>query len=349
MNTDTKNKIIVAPLNWGWGHATRCVPIIHQIKSLGYTPVLACDGGALLFLKKEFPELEILELPSYKIKYFKYFKLGMFLNMPNIIKAVLKEQKVIDAYVQSHSNKVLGIISDNRLGVYSKSIKSIYITHQLNIKAGVLSFLMNKIHHFYIKKHKECWVPDEVDSKYSGHLSKCDSIKANFIGILSRFQKKELEVKYDLLVLLSGIEGQRRVLEKLISRELKHYKGRVLVVRGSFGKELLDLPDTIEVVDYLLSNELENAINSSRMVLSRSGYSTVMDLAKLNKPAFYIPTPGQTEQEYLATYLKEKNYASTATQNKFSIAMLTQTKNVENPILNKDPQHFLKKELKRFF
>lgn len=341
------NKIIIAPLNWGWGHATRCIPIINEIISLGIKPVIACDGSALAFLRKEFPLEEFIELPSYGIKYRQHFVWSMCLNIPSIIKAIVKEKNILKKYIKNNK-EIIGIISDNRLGVYHSEIPSVYMTHQLNIKAGVVSNFVNKFHHYFIKKHKECWVPDQENSLFSGDLSKKKSnLNVKFIGILSRFKKQKAPIEYDLLVLLSGVEGQREVLENIMHEQLKNYKGKTLLVRGSLNPSTLVFPKNVKVEDYLLSGELQRVLNTSRKVIARSGYSTVMDLAVLEKQAFYIPTPGQTEQEYLAAYLKEMNQASYSCQKDFNIELIAK-KNVDKSY-EKISQHSISKYLTNVF
>lgn len=339
-------KVIVAPLNWGMGHATRCIPIINRLILMEFTPVIATDGQAMLLLQKEFPELEFLHLPSYGVKYKKIFALGMLLSVPNILMGVVREYFVVKKYI--HQNKVCAIISDNRLGVFHKKIKSIYITHQLNIKAGVFSKYANSLHHYFVKKHQICWVPDDLDSRFTGGLSSSNKINKAYVGVLSRFKYQKEIYKYDLLVLLSGIASQRESLENDLKDKLKSYKGRVLWVRGSFSpKTKLKLPDNFKVVDYLLSSDLEKAINSTKTVLSRSGYSTVMDLIQLQKKAFLIPTPGQTEQEFLAIYLLDKKMFSSCSQKEFEEEKL----NIILPFitLKEDHKNLLDKELLSFF
>jgi UDP:flavonoid glycosyltransferase YjiC (YdhE family) len=154
-----------------------------------------------------------------------------------------------------------------------------------------------------------------------GHLKK-HHLNLKYIGILSRFQPKELEIKYDLLLLLSGPEPQRTLLENNLLLELKGYKGKILMVRGVFYATEINAASNFHIVNYLLANELEEAINQSNLVISRSGYSTIMDLAALGKKAFFIPTSGQFEQEYLAKILQEKMVAPYAKQDEFTAAKL---------------------------
>ena len=313
------------------GHATRCIPIINALLKANYKPVLASDGDALLLLQKEFPLLESVELPSYNISYpknGKYLNFKLLLQLPAIISAVRKERKTIAQLIEKEN--IAGIISDNRFGVYSKNVSSVYVTHQLKVLSGKTTFITSKIHQQLIKKFDECWVPDyEGFSNYSGdlgHLNK-HHLNLKYIGILSRFQPKELEIKYDLLVLLSGPEPQRTLLENKLLNELQHFNGKILLVRGVFSASEINAPSNFKIVNYLLANELEQAINQSNLVIARSGYSTIMDLSVLGKKAFFIPTPGQFEQEYLAKRLQENLVAPYAKQDEFSAAKLSDITN----------------------
>ena len=156
------------------------------------------------------------------------------------------------------------------------------------------------------------------------------------MGIVSRFQPQKRETKNDFLVLLSGPEPQRTILENILLAELRNYKGSVLVVRGVItNQNLTEASDNFKIVDYLLSEELENAINESQAVICRSGYSTIMDLAVLGKKAFFIPTPGQFEQEYLAKRLHIKKIAPYCKQENFSIEKLEQINNYRGFKYNK--------------
>ena len=152
-----KKNILVAPLNWGLGHATRCIPIINALLNHGFNPILASDGVALELLKKEFPDLTALELPSYQIEYPKngvFFKLKIIANSPKMIDAILSEKKAVKNIILDYN--IVGIISDNRLGVRSKKIPCVFITHQLNVLTGNTTWLSTKIHLYIIKKFAQC-------------------------------------------------------------------------------------------------------------------------------------------------------------------------------------------------
>ncbi|MFN3908714.1 MAG: glycosyltransferase [Flavobacterium sp.] len=322
-------KILVAPLNWGLGHATRCIPIIKALLQQGFEPMVATDGVALTLLQKEFPTLTFLTLPSYEISYAKkgiFFKWKLLFDSPKMLKAIKKERKLIKKWVKEH--ELSGIISDNRLGVFSKKIPSVFITHQLNVITGNTTWLSSKIHQYIIKKYTECWVPDVAGTPNLtgklGHLKNQD-FPITYLGPLSRMEPKKLEKKYDLMVLLSGPEPQRSMLEEKLLKEVQRFTGEVLFVKGKMEKEqLIDIHNHVEIHNFMTSEQLEDAIQQSNMVLSRSGYTTVMDLAKLQKKAFFIPTPGQFEQEYLAKKYKKEGLVPYAKQDKFKIELLNE-------------------------
>lgn len=320
-------RILVAPINWGLGHATRCIPLIKKLEKRGFTPILASDGAALNLLKKEFPHLKAFELPSYNITYTSRGSLlrwKLLLDSPHILKNIKKEKKATRILVEKLN--LNGIISDSRFGVRHKHLPNVFITHQLNVLSGNTTFLSSKLHQRYIRKYDECWVPDAPEqpnlSGYLGHLmANHESVK--YLGIISRFEKETLSKKYDYMVLLSGPEPQRTLLEEILLRELSRSSKRILFVRGVVEENSPEIhAPGIVIKNYLFGKELEQAINSSEVVIARSGYTTLMDLAKLEKKAFFIPTPGQFEQEYLAERMRKLGYAPSCKQDEFSLEKL---------------------------
>lgn len=316
--------ILVAPLNWGLGHATRCIPIIKKLEEFGYQPILASDGNALLLLQKEFPHLSTLELPSYQIEYAKKgenFKWKLIKNSPKTIQAILEEKRLVKDWVKEYD--LVGIISDNRLGVRNKKVPSVFITHQLTVLSGKTTWISSKLHQFFIAKFDECWVPDVDDiqnlSGQLGHLKETD-LKLKYIGVLSRMEKKILPVKYQLMVLLSGPEPQRTILEEKLIQELKDYQEPTIFIKGKVeAEQKMEQMDNITFYNFMQTKELETTFNESETVLCRSGYTTVMDLVKLEKKAFFIPTPGQFEQEYLAKKYKRDGFLPTTKQDRFKL------------------------------
>ena len=316
-------------MNWGLGHATRSIPIINALIDHDFEPIIASDGMVLELLQKEFPKLEAIELPSYNITYPKKasnYKLKLIKDAPHLLKTIQKEKRLIEALVKT--NTLSGIISDNRFGVRHKNIPSVFITHQLRVLSGRTTWLSSKLHQKIISNFDECWVPDHIETKnLSGKLGHIERYQnsVKYLGPLSRFRKLDIKIKYNLLVLLSGPEPQRTFLEDKLLKDLKFYKGSVLFIKGKIeALQQKEIRGTMVIYNFMTSTELEVAINQSNLILSRSGYTTIMDLAKLEKKAFFIPTPGQFEQAYLAEKMRSEGIAPFATQNEFNIKMLSE-------------------------
>lgn len=330
-------KILVAPLNWGLGHASRCVPIINELLKNNFEPIIASDGDSLALLQKEFPKLRSIELPSYQIT---YPKSGSFLwhllkQAPHFLKTMLQEQRLVKLLVARE--KLDGIISDNRFGIWHNNIPSVYITHQLNVMSGFTTFLSSFLHRSIIHKFDECWVPDTQNSELSGKLSTSKNIKipVKRLGVLSRFKHLKTTPKYDVTVVLSGPEPQRSLLEKLLLIELAQFKGSICFVRGlPLETHTLKSIEGFTFFNFLSASDLNEVLCQSKLVIARSGYSTLMDLAVLGKKVFFIPTPGQFEQAYLAEYCQQKGLAPFCHQHEFSLHQLQKCTNYQYLKLN---------------
>lgn len=313
----------MAPLNWGLGHAARCIPIIKALQEFEFQPILGGDGASLNLLRKEFPSLDFYELPSSGVTYAKnpkFLKYKLLLQSPKIMRTVAAEKRCV---VEIHRRENLhGIISDNRFGLRSDKVPSIYMSHQLNVLSGNTSYLTTKAHRYLISKFDECWIPDFQTSDLSGDLSKnSHPVKsAKFIGPLSRFTRQKTDKKQDLIAILSGPEPQRSILEEKLRSEMKSFKGKAMIIQGLVGdKQHIRVEGNVTIVNFMLHTELRDAIESSHLVVSRSGYSSIMDLHKLEAKVFFIPTPGQFEQEYLAGHLKNLGVANYTHQNNFTL------------------------------
>lgn len=293
------------------GHATRCVPIIKDLLLNGNTVILGTTSLTEKIFNEEFPLLEREKLPEYNITYSSILPLWLKLGSqyPKILKAIKEEHELLEKYVLKH--KIDIVISDNRYGLYSKSAHNIIVCHQLNLKTPFFEKWSNSTHVELLKKFHEVWVPDyeEKDKKLSGELSEnVFGLNCKYIGPLSRLQKKEAEIRYDHLFLLSGPEPTQSDLLKSIIEKLKNYKGKAIIVSSSPICD--DLRDSRENVIFMkLPNaiQLSEIIAASKIIVCRSGYSTLMDMNVLGKKELIlIPTPGQTEQEYLAEYWSKK-------------------------------------------
>jgi|SRR5665647_988319 len=305
-------KVLICPLNWGLGHATRCVPIIQKLMNEGHEPVLVADGYPLQFLRQEFPSLRFIELSSYSV----YYASGtsqvgaMLFNFPSIVRGIINEHSWLRNLLQTeHFDQ---IISDNRFGMWNKRIHSIYITHQLMVKMPqglkFLEPLVHLVHKTVINRYNECWIPDTKENgSLSGDLAHKYPLPTNakFIGTLSRFQGMETIIPttdYDLVAIVSGVEPQRTLFEESLILKYRNRTEKVMIIGGQPQQTKTKKHNgNITLVSHLPTHELAAAFLGAKKIISRSGYSTIMDLEALKclHKAEFIPTPGQTEQEYL--------------------------------------------------
>lgn len=306
-------RILIAPLDWGLGHATRCIPIIRALLLRNASIIIASNGAALALLQQEFPDLTFEKLPAYQIAYRKKSMIwNMALQLPKIIWTIIQEHKALKKLVKKHQIKI--VISDNRYGCYNRNVKSIFLTHQINII--IPNFILQSFVRFatlvFIKQFDACWIPDYPEKEnLSGILSHpAHTLNATYVGILTRMQYLNLPKKWDIIIVLSGPEPQRSFFEYLIIQQAVELPHKILLVQGKPLSEPMkpynhDIQN-LQIVPFLKTEELNKAMAMAGLVICRSGYSTLMDLAILCKNAILIPTPGQTEQEYLANYLFEK-------------------------------------------
>jgi UDP-N-acetylglucosamine transferase subunit ALG13 len=328
--TRRKYRILVAPLDWGLGHATRCIPIIRALLDAGCEVSLAGEGSQESLLKSEFPEMAFHRLTGYRIQYSRKCRLFFWkiaAQIPSILQAIRKEHRWLRRLVRKQSFDA--VISDNRFGLSHPRIPSIFITHQLGIQSPGGRFsekILGRWNYRYINRFSECWVPDfaggpGLAGKLS-HPSTYPKIPVRYTGILSRFMGPEENSGEPghLLFILSGPEPQRTAFENRVVNEVSHYPGTATIVRGLPGA-LSIIPSTgmIKFFNHLPAAELEKEIRRAEWVISRTGYSTVMDLVRMEKKMILVPTPGQTEQEYLAMHLAESYIACTMEQRLFSL------------------------------
>jgi uncharacterized protein (TIGR00661 family) len=325
---NTAKKVLVAPLDWGLGHATRCIPIVNELLLQGFEVVLGAEDSIASLFKVEFPALKIILLKGYKVAYSRqkmFFLWKMLVQIPKIFFAIKNENKWLTEIIETH--KIDIVLSDNRFGLYNKNAHCIFITHQLNIKTGnrFTEKIAQKINYNYINKYNECWIIDDASkNNLAGSLSHPEekpAIPLHYISALSRFKYTSVEKTNDLLMVLSGPEPQRTIFENILLAQIKNLKIKMTLVRG-LPNELLQLKNensTLSILNHCNAEELNKIILSSKIIISRSGYTSVMDYAILQQKVIYVPTPGQTEQEYLAKYLSEKKYAVTSSQLGFDI------------------------------
>lgn len=310
-------RILIAPLNWGLGHASRCIPLIERLQAEGHEVVLGGDGESLTLLRKHFPQCAVLPLAPLQLTYGQGSRqvLAMLRALPKIIRSAYGDYHMLREYLRYET--IDKVISDNRFGLYSEAVQCVYMTHQLVIPLpGPWQWLepaVAALHRRIISRYDECYIPD-VDGKsgmgYAGRLSHPEQLPANvkYIGVLSRFAGKQWpsDARYAVVAVLSGLEPQRTQFEKSLVARYAHSDEEVLIVRGK-----MHAPPTvihhgkITIVPWLDDVHLAAYMKGAKRIICRSGYSSVMDMAALDvlQKAELHPTPGQPEQEYLAELL----------------------------------------------
>ncbi|MGC8610302.1 MAG: glycosyltransferase family protein [Thermoplasmata archaeon] len=319
-------KIAYAVCSLGLGHASRSVPIIKKLIEEGHEITILAHGRAKIFLEKifdNFDNIDIIDLPDYPIEYSKsraFFFPKIVLSIPSIITSFADEHQI---FFHIHQKKNFNlIISDNRYGIYNRNVPSFIITHQLRImnpyRIRILESATMIYNSFISRYFKKLIVPDFEYDSLSGDLSHnlkyIDISKISYIGPLSSYKKKEFDKDLDILISISGPEPQRTIFERLILKNLEKIKNKKY-------KIILGRPDLKNVNENILnfasSDEMEILFNRAKIIVSRSGYSTIMDLYHTGGKPFFVPTPAQPEQEYLAIYLNKKGISGYKNQEDF--------------------------------
>lgn len=329
-NAPEKPVVLLSPLDWGLGHTTRCIPIIHELLHQGCNVIIACNSTQKALLILEFPQLVYVHLSGYNLKYGKNrwgTIVRIILQTPKILIKINNENTWLNIFLKSQ--RVNFIISDNRFGLYAPGIHSVFITHQLYIKTGLgrlTDRLVQWLNYRRIQRFSTCWVPDQkMPPTLAGKLSnpgKLPAIPVLYIGGLSRFTPC-IENKHaiNLLIILSGPEPQRSILENLMLPSLKQQPGKTVLVRALPAESPGARHEgNVTIYNHAPASLLNQLICDSELVISRSGYTTVMDLLKLRKKSILVPTPGQAEQEYLAMHLYKQQLVYTISQDQFSLS-----------------------------
>jgi len=328
-------KAIVCPLDWGLGHATRCVPLIRELQEQDFEVEIGCCDTQKAFFQLELPGIILHDAPSYRIRYPEFgwqMPFWLLAELPRLQKLIHEEQRWIESLAAQR--KATHIISDNRFGCFSRNQPSIYITHQLRIALPspfeFLEFIGERWHASHQAHFREVWIPDYPEFPgLAGKLSHqaLHGAPTRFLGPLSRFSKDagHLDVTdpIDFLALLSGPEPMRTRFESLLCRALTDIPGEHVIVRGLPGAPPPVQTPGIRIYNHLPSSTLQSMIMNSRNIVCRPGYSTVMDLACLGAHAILVPTPGQTEQIYLGKKLSQSGKAGYIAQNMLSARTLS--------------------------
>lgn len=296
-----KEKILWACLNWGMGHVARSIPLLLKEHEKGNEIWLACHPTQQTIFEQYLPEAQYLPLLNYPFQ-FKgkgNFILDLFVRLPQLLKAIRLENTLVEEWVSKY--QFTKVISDHRYGFRSTKVKSIFITHQVHLPLNPFYFLAQRQHRSWMKKFDEIWVLDTVDSKFAGALSKpLDGLELSYIGPQSRFEDEKLvEKDIPFVAVVSGplIYAQQFVNELIVRNEKIVFLLSTEIVIPSESHHLF-----IQTDDWLAKDAY---MRRAEKIISRSGYSTIMDVYFLQAKYEFIPTPGQWEQVYLKEIHKD--------------------------------------------
>ncbi len=325
-------QVLLSPLSWGLGHAMRDIPIIRTLLAHDHDVTIAACGNALNALKQEFPQCSFIEFEDYPVPYSSgsLFLPKFFLFLPVMLRAVANERRNL-AKILAKDHYDL-IISDNRLGAYSPDVPSVFITHQLHYHMPLalwpVELFALRINTYLHRKYDRVIVPDNPPGPLAlaGKLSRPGSADtrslAYFSGILTSIQKQDCREDLDYLVMISGPEPQRTKLEELLLPSIHELEGKSVVILGSPKRKTeITGTDTCIVKGYVSNDEKVGLMNRAKFVICRSGYTSMMELAELRKKhGLFIPTPGQTEQEYLSWYYQKQGWFHSQSQYSLNLA-----------------------------
>ncbi len=298
-------RVLIAPLHWGLGHATRCVPVIQQQLDAGNKVIVSAISGPRHVIEERFPDLEFIDLPFMEITYPKDGNMArhFFWKSPQLLASIWREHRLLQKLIDE--KKIDVVISDSRFGLWSNRVKSIFITHQVQILSPKFQSFINFLNRWVMSKYDEVWIPDyDADPGLAGILSHPPKMPRNakYVGPLSRFSEKIVPKKpiWKAVVIISGPEPQRALFEAEMARRFIESDEPALILRGKPTESKTQEIGNLKIMNHLNNAELIEALAKSEVVISRSGYSSIMDYEVLGIKAELHPTLGQTEQEYLA-------------------------------------------------
>lgn len=295
------------------GHATRCLPVIRACRKKGAEVIVMGSASVLKRIKLDFPDIRLIEeelyVPVYSKRWPAWIKIiaqGLF-----ILKSERSSYSRLQTLIKDEGIDL--ILSDNRYFVYSELCRSVLISHQLNPRTpsflkGFQWFVKKRVASF-CRPFQEVWVPDSNEKRpLSGDLSINHLLqsKIKFCGFLSRFEVFESEIpkgQYDLLI-LSGPAPQPQLLLDIVASVYRKQTRKLQVISSV----KLSCKEGVVLILNPGDAEFKSLVSGAQNIICRSGYSTIMDLLALNRRALLIPTPGQTEQEYLADHLQGQGF-----------------------------------------
>lgn len=319
-------RILITPLDWGLGHSTRCIPIIQRLRELDARPMIGADKGPLALLRDAFPDLPHVRVPGVEVRYAKGASQtwAMATQFPAMLRSVREEHHL---FLNLRRQLQLdAVISDQRFGIRAEGLPSVIITHQLFPFTPFAQGVLRRINLRSVARFDRCWIPDDGTAPgLAGDLSHGRNVpnNARYIGPVSRMDPANAiapKEPYRIVCVISGPEPQRTMLEEELMKQLPHINGQHLLVRGKPEPALDATIGNVRRISHLGGDALTGALLQAELIVSRTGYTTLMDLARIGKSALVVPTPGQEEQEYLGTLHAKTGRFFVQAQDRLNIA-----------------------------
>jgi uncharacterized protein (TIGR00661 family) len=322
-----RKRVLICPLGWGLGHASRVIPIIEAFLNLGHEVLVAANNQSLRLLSHRFPDIQTIRFPSFEVRLARGKSqtiplIGVALRLPF---HTLKEHFMLRRLIRQYQIDL--VISDNRYGLWCQGTNTILITHQLRVLFPKPFRFLEPAGQVFIRwiaeRFTACWIPDNQGAySIAGKLSHPTRLPRNakYIGMLSRFTNygvTPVHPCWDLVGIASGPNPHRELLIAEIEKLATRHNLKTLIVKGlpEEGDSIVE-KDGICYAGHLGDNEFASVVKTTKYLVCRAGYSTIMDLFALRTRGLLVPTPGQTEQEYLASHLASKQLFEVVQQSK---------------------------------
>ena len=325
-------KIVYAVCSWGLGHATRSLPVIRKLVEEDNELTIISYGRSLKLLKEELgSDIEYIEIQDYPMllsENTRQFMVKSMIYWPQFIRRLIQGNQSLQKILKKKKYDI--ILSDGRYDSYSRRIPSFFITHQIRILNPLRLQMFERgseiFNLFFFKRFAGVLVPDyrggnNLSGILSHNLHRIDEDKLHYIGVLSDFRKKNVRKDIDYLISVTGPEPQRSILEKKLLTQVMNLDGKIVITLGKTENRDVVKNDNVEIYSFMTKEEREDVLNRSKLVISRSGYSTLLDLAVIGAKALMTPTPGQTEQEYLAEYHNSRNTFYSVSQDEIDLGV----------------------------
>ena len=303
-------KILFGVFDWGLGHATRDLPLISELIKKNDVDIIS-TGRALALLKNRFgKKCRYFDVQSVYPPYPKssLFVLRFSISIPRMLSDLKKARKISEKIIAKGYDVV---ISDCRYDVYDKPENSFLINHQLKFKSPIFEFMAENFLASVMSKYGTVIVPDFPGRELTGELSQNPKFKGRveYAGILSQLKKNKKKEDIDYFFSISGPEPQRTIFEKKILEQIKDLGGKIVIAGGNPDIKQDSQKKNIKFYSFLESKEQEKMMNRAKFIVTRSGYTTILELAELEKKkVLLVPTPGMTEQEYIADLYEQEGF-----------------------------------------